>query len=46
VLGAHQFKCSVHWAKCDALNHAYVDPRLTPPAAFVPEGDSGIDHGR
>jgi hypothetical protein len=31
---------------CDALYHAYVDPRHTPPGAFVPEGDSGIDHGR
>jgi pyrroloquinoline-quinone synthase len=46
VLGALEFKCSVLWAMCDALYHAYVDPRHRPPGAFVPEGDSGIDHGR
>ena len=36
VLAALEFKCSVLWAMCDALYHAYVDPGLIPPGAFVP----------
>ncbi len=31
------FKCDVLWAQLDALYLAYVDPRLPPPGAFVPE---------
>ena len=38
VLGALEFKCSVLWAMCDALYHAYVDPKEIPPGAFVPGG--------
>ena len=38
VLAALEFKCSVLWAMCDALHHAYVDPKEIPPGAFVPEG--------
>jgi hypothetical protein len=26
------------WAMCDALHHAYVDPKHIPPGAFVPGG--------
>ena len=37
VLAALEFKCSVLWAMCDALQHAYVDPKEIPPGAFVPE---------
>jgi pyrroloquinoline-quinone synthase len=39
VLGALEFKCNVLWAMCDALYHAYVDPKAVPPGAFVP-GDA------
>ncbi len=38
VLAALEFKCSVLWAMCDALYHAYVEPRQIPPGAFVPGG--------
>jgi coenzyme PQQ biosynthesis protein C len=38
VLAALEFKCSVLWAMCDALYHAYVDPKDVPPGAFVPDG--------
>ena len=38
VLAALEFKCSVLWAMCDALQHAYVDPKETPPGAFEPGG--------
>src|ERR1700741_1230458 len=37
VLAALEFKCSVLWAMLDALYHAYVDPKLPPPGAFVPQ---------
>ena len=37
VLAALEFKCSVLWAMCDALYHAYVAPKHVPPGAFVPE---------
>ena len=36
VLAALEFKCSVLWSMCDALQHAYVDPGEIPPGAFVP----------
>lgn len=36
VLAALEFKCSVLWAQLDALHHAYVEPALPPPGAFVP----------
>jgi len=38
VLAALEFKCSVLWAMCDALYHAYVEPKQIPPGAFVPGG--------
>jgi len=38
VLAALEFKCSVLWAMCDALQHAYVDPKEIPPGAFAPGG--------
>jgi coenzyme PQQ biosynthesis protein C len=38
VLTALEFKCSVLWAMCDALHHAYVEPKEIPPGAFVPDG--------
>jgi coenzyme PQQ biosynthesis protein C len=37
VLRALEFKCDVLWAMLDALYHAYVDPKLPPPGAFVPK---------
>jgi len=37
VLAALEFKCSVLWAMLDALYHAYVDPKMPPPGAFVPQ---------
>jgi pyrroloquinoline-quinone synthase len=37
VLDALRFKCDVLWAQLDALYLAYVEPRLIPPGAFVPE---------
>jgi pyrroloquinoline-quinone synthase len=37
VLAALEFKCSVLWAMCDALYHAYVEPKEIPPGAFMPE---------
>jgi pyrroloquinoline-quinone synthase len=37
VLDALRFKCDVLWSQLDALYLAYVDPRLIPPGAFVPE---------
>jgi pyrroloquinoline-quinone synthase len=36
VLAALEFKCSVLWAMLDALYHAYVEPKMPPPGAFVP----------
>ena len=38
VLAALEFKCSVLWAMCDALYHAYVAPNEIPLGAFVPAG--------
>jgi pyrroloquinoline-quinone synthase len=37
VLASLEFKCSVLWAMCDALYHAYVDPQHIPPGSFVPK---------
>ena len=37
TLAALEFKCSVLWAMCDALQHAYVAPGEIPPGAFVPK---------
>jgi pyrroloquinoline-quinone synthase len=37
VLEALRFKCGVLWAQLDALHFAYVEPRLVPPGAFVPQ---------
>jgi pyrroloquinoline-quinone synthase len=39
VLDALRFKCGVLWAQLDGLYLAYVEPRLVPPGAFVPERD-------
>ena len=36
VLASLEFKCSVLWAMCDALYHAYVNPQHIPPGCFVP----------
>ena len=36
VLAALEFKCGVLWAMLDALYLAYVDPKMPPPGAFVP----------
>jgi pyrroloquinoline quinone biosynthesis protein D len=36
ALGALTFKCDVLWSQLDALHHAYVEPRLPPPGAWVP----------
>ena len=37
VCQALVFKTNVLWAQLDALHFAYVEPRLPPPDAFVPE---------
>jgi pyrroloquinoline-quinone synthase len=37
VIDALRFKCDVLWAQLDALHHAYVQPALVPPGAFVPD---------
>jgi len=37
VIAALAFKCDVLWAQLDALHFAYVEPRLPPPGAFVPD---------
>jgi pyrroloquinoline-quinone synthase len=37
-LAALRFKTDVLWAQLDALHHAYVNPGLIPPGAFVPKG--------
>ncbi len=38
VCQALLFKTDLLWAQLDALHFAYVDPKLAPPGAFVPEG--------
>jgi pyrroloquinoline-quinone synthase len=40
VLAALRFKCDVLWAQLDGLYLAYVEPRLVPPGAFVPESEA------
>ncbi len=40
VMDALRFKCDVLWAQLDALHFAYVEPRLPPPGAFVPDADA------
>lgn len=37
-LRALTFKTELLWAQLDALHHAYVEPGLIPPGAFVPQG--------
>jgi coenzyme PQQ biosynthesis protein C len=37
VCAALRFKTDVLWAQLDALHFAYVEPKLIPPGAFVPE---------
>jgi coenzyme PQQ biosynthesis protein C len=41
VCQALRFKTDVLWAQLDALYFAYVEPRLTPPGAFLPEARKG-----
>lgn len=36
VRAALVFKCDVLWAQLDALHHAYVEPGLPPPGAWMP----------
>jgi coenzyme PQQ biosynthesis protein C len=38
ALKALLFKCDMLWAMLDALHFAYVEPGLTPPGTFVPDG--------
>jgi pyrroloquinoline quinone biosynthesis protein D len=40
VLGALTFKCDVLWSQLDALHHAYVNPGLPPPGAWVPGAEN------
>jgi pyrroloquinoline quinone biosynthesis protein D len=37
ALAAMRFKCDVLWAQLDALYFAYVEPKLPPPGAFLPD---------
>lgn len=37
VIAALRFKTELLWAQLDALHHAYVEPGLIPPGAFVPD---------
>jgi pyrroloquinoline-quinone synthase len=37
ILDTLRFKCDVLWAQLDALYFSYVEPRLIPPGAFVPD---------
>jgi coenzyme PQQ biosynthesis protein C len=37
ALGALEFKCDVLWTMLDALHLAYVDPKMPPPGAFIPQ---------
>ena len=41
VLDALRFKTNVLWSQLDALYHAYYDPGMIPPGAFVPGGADG-----
>jgi coenzyme PQQ biosynthesis protein C len=40
VLGALTYKTDILWAQLDALHHAYVDPALPPPGAWVPGAEN------
>jgi len=42
VLGALTFKCDVLWSQLDALHHAYVNPGLPPPGAWVPGAENAL----
>jgi pyrroloquinoline-quinone synthase len=42
VLDTLRFKCDVLWAQLDALYFAYVEPRLVPPGAFVPDDQRSV----
>jgi pyrroloquinoline-quinone synthase len=46
VLAALRFKCDVLWSQLDGLYFAYVEPRLVPPWAFVPERDGAAGKTR
>lgn len=37
VIHALSFKLDMLWAQLDALHHAYVEPGLIPPGAYVPD---------
>ena len=45
-LRALTFKTELLWAQLDALHHAYVEPGLIPPGAFVPADRSATDYSR
>ncbi len=45
-LRALTFKTELLWAQLDALHHAYVDPGLIPPGAFVPRDRDTPDYSR
>ncbi len=40
------FKTELLWAQLDALHHAYVEPGLIPPGAFVPGDREAPDYSR
>ncbi len=45
-LRALTFKTELLWAQLDALHHAYVNPSLIPPGAFVPDGFAPAEYQR
>jgi len=45
-LRALTFKTELLWAQLDALHHAYVEPGLIPPGAFVPADRSATEYRR
>ncbi len=45
-LRALNFKTELLWAQLDALHHAYVEPGLIPPGAFVPADRDAPDYAR
>lgn len=46
VLNALRFKCDCLWVQLDALYLAYVEPRMIPPGAFIPEGLDDDAHAK
>ena len=40
------FKTELLWAQLDALHHAYVEPAMIPPGAFVPDDRSATEYSR